>query len=65
MWTVNLSPVNQKQTAPNKLSHFYLKSWALLPRAASVGVCLAFDASFGLKRAPKKDSHTKVLTNWA
>lgn len=33
---------------------FLLKAWALLPKAASVGGCLAFSVSFGLKRAPEE-----------
>lgn len=33
---------------------FLLKAWALLPKAASVGGCLAFSVSLGLKRAPEE-----------
>jgi len=33
---------------------FVLKAWALLPKAASVGGCLAFGVSFGLKCAPEE-----------
>lgn len=64
----SLAPcVNQKQTAPNKLSRFYLKAWALLPRAASLVVCLEFVVSFGLKRAPEERlqiGHNKLKHFW-